>query len=450
MTQNKEHSPQTLNDGARSAAALRVPGPLLRDRIIAAAVEALQELTAARLLTAIGTRDIARRAGASPASIFHHFGSVESLAEAVVARVFNPKTLPTESVNALIAHITSSSLPADAGRMMHTQEFERLSADPELRLRLGLWALGGDSTDAAYGDYLRSTDSSIASSAERLFAAWGRELRPPWTLKSFIASQVALLNGSVVRHLVDPGASDKNQFARAASSLSLLALRLKGDTHTLDDRLAEMNYFPMRDARTLRPITDAAGRKRALILDAAADLFVVRGYKQTTFAQIARAARVSESTVYVHFSSKSALASELFLKQASDLLVSRASDRPAPPQTRDENVHALHELLTTLAIFVATHIDTAPEYASGLIGSATDIANDQLLEAVVSHVARISSHPGAAAAAEETAKLIVIGLISRVVQHPADPAEKSSSDVLALIGIALPDRAASIPLEGRS
>lgn len=60
-------------------------------------------------------------------------------------------------------------------------------------------------------------------------------------------------------------------------------------------------------------IRDDTRDKRAVIIEAARELFAQQGYEETTVAQIARAAGVAVGTVYLHFQDKHALWVEVCL-----------------------------------------------------------------------------------------------------------------------------------------
>lgn len=62
----------------------------------------------------------------------------------------------------------------------------------------------------------------------------------------------------------------------------------------------------------------ARSAKASLILDAAFELFLARGFDAVSTDLIAKTAGVSKATLYAHFPSKEALFSELLLKQCAD------------------------------------------------------------------------------------------------------------------------------------
>jgi len=71
-----------------------------------------------------------------------------------------------------------------------------------------------------------------------------------------------------------------------------------------------------------------APETRARIADAALDLFVSRGYTETTIDQIAEAAGVSRRTVFRHFATKQAILFD-HLAVRRDFALSRLQERPS-------------------------------------------------------------------------------------------------------------------------
>lgn len=67
-----------------------------------------------------------------------------------------------------------------------------------------------------------------------------------------------------------------------------------------------------------RPSSDETGRKR--ITDAAARLFLERGYAQTTLRDIAAAAGIKAGSIYYHFDSKEALFLDV-LEQGMEVMI---------------------------------------------------------------------------------------------------------------------------------
>ncbi len=92
----------------------------------------------------------------------------------------------------------------------------------------------------------------------------------------------------------------------------------------------------------------AATQERILV--AATELFLSRGYENTTIAQVAEHAEVSRATVFWHFSDKESLFRECFNRICEPFRVSLARDFSSfPPERRLKEQVALYQA------FVAEH-----------------------------------------------------------------------------------------------
>jgi len=337
--------------------------PDTRQSLVDEGVRALLELTPVALVSAVGAKEISRRCGVQVSTLYHHFGSLQKYAEAVTSQVFDPGEFGVAAILDGVSRIHSSGLPVEVSRAMHRSEFARVRDDPELRVRLGLWALGGEGMDRAYGDMLRVVDGRIAASAERMFADWGREISPPFDAQTFVAAHSALLSGSVVRHLVNPEGIDVEKFTRTAQALTMVMLRVIGDRRTLDDRLSEINYYPLHN-RNGAPMTDRRSRTKARVLRAAAEHLGREDYRSITIASIARSAGTSPSTVYGLFDGVDDIAVQLLLKQGEDALGQAT-------WTDASGLEQLTERLHWAARFLAARFRYTAPYATKLVTGTT-------------------------------------------------------------------------------
>lgn len=394
---------------------------------------ALHELTAVQLVTAIGTRQIARRAEVSPAAFFHHFASVADFAAELTAWIYAPTTSPVALTVARLDAVRGASLPVDTEYGFHTAEFIRLAAAPDLALRQAFAVFGGPDAARAYGRYLDAMEDRISRVFAELMESWGREPRPPFDITALTALHMALVHGTVQRHRLSPDRIGADHFKRAAVALNLVLLRLRGDRHTVDDRVSEMNYYPLRDARTGREVTGQGAVTRARILTAAAELIGAHGFERTTIESVARVARVSESTIYGLFTSKSGLATALWVKQAQDMLATTDHGGLAPgPRLRAH--------LVDLARFTATHSDHAAPYLSGLVCHAPAV-DDSVREATRAVVAA-ARRAGAVRSdldGDDFADLLLSTLLSRVLGVPSEGADEAADWTLRVLAATTPD-----------
>jgi AcrR family transcriptional regulator len=97
------------------------------------------------------------------------------------------------------------------------------------------------------------------------------------------------------------------------------------------------------------PLTGKAATQER-ILAAASELFLQRGYDNTTIAQVAEHAQVSRATVFWHFSDKESLFRECFNRLCEPFRVSLARDQSnLPPEKR------LREQVELYRTFIAAH-----------------------------------------------------------------------------------------------
>jgi AcrR family transcriptional regulator len=103
-------------------------------------------------------------------------------------------------------------------------------------------------------------------------------------------------------------------------------------------------------AEIARPQLTGKAATQERILAAATELFLGRGYENTTIAQVAERAEVSRATVFWHFSDKESLFRECFTRICEPFRVSLARDYSnLPPEKR------LREQVELYQSFVAQH-----------------------------------------------------------------------------------------------
>ena len=122
-------------------------------------------------------------------------------------------------------------------------------------------------------------------------------------------------------------------------------------------RAAVAGVMPAEDAA---PLTGKAATQERILVSAT-ELFLTRGYDNTTIAQVAEHAEVSRATVFWHFSDKESLFRECFNRLMEPFRVSLARDQSAlPPEKRlRENV----ELYASMVQLHRDHIEGALRWA---------------------------------------------------------------------------------------
>lgn len=94
------------------------------------------------------------------------------------------------------------------------------------------------------------------------------------------------------------------------------------------------------------PLTGKAATQERILV-AATELFLSRGYDNTTIAQVASHADVSRATVFWHFSDKESLFRECFSRLCEPFRISLARDQSSlPPEKRLREQVALYRTFT--------------------------------------------------------------------------------------------------------
>jgi AcrR family transcriptional regulator len=395
-----------------------------RKALLDAGLAMLSELTAADLVAAMRTRAVATRAGVSPPAFFHHFDSVEAYADALVDLAF---TIPAGGLRGTVVDglrdAQRAQSPAQQSVSYHARDLEQLSSDASHRARLGLWALGGPKADVAFARFQAEAERQLLPQAQALHRAWGREVRPPFDLQSYLALQIGLLYGASIRHVLDPSVVSVERYARAASAFSIVTLRPVGDRRTMDDRLAEMNWLPAPPG----PKGSGGQRRqatRARLLDAAGDLFGDHGYEATSIAQLARAAGVHVATLYDHFPSKAHIGMVLLNQRAEQALAAGV----AAPHLDARARLSLH--LEALAELAQTHEQIARVYLAALAcGDQAAAAAHTIFSSTMQRLADVE--PTATEAENErAAEQVLVATIGAMLRHPGDgPASAAAAGI---------------------
>lgn len=336
-------------------------GSDVRRRLVDAGVQSLRQVMPERIVSAVGTREIARRAGVSQAAFFYHFPDLASYAEAVLDAVFPlDRSDEVELITGAIRIFAAANRPAEVGKLLFEGGLAQRAGDPTFRTRLGLWALGGAALDDRYRRFFAVADEPAAWATAAVFDTWRRELRAPLDLDGFVRYLSALQLGAAIRQLVDREGFDVGAYAAVTTATTAAVLRRPDDRRSMADQLAELNYFPGEAKR-------AAGRTRATatrerVLDAAGELFDDHGIDQVSIALVSRRAGVSPATVYSLFQSKDGIAGALLGRRWR-------ARRPAPPDAADGDLDATGELrdhLGLVGVLARERRDLGEVYAAAL------------------------------------------------------------------------------------
>jgi AcrR family transcriptional regulator len=269
------------------------------------------------------------------------------------------------------------------------------------------------------------------------------EPRPPYDLDGIVAVGNALCLGAYVGHVLDPDLMTVERFAYGITSTVMVGARLKGDNRTMDDRLAEMNYYPRTASHTARPVFAADGGTRERFVQAAAELFAEHGVEATSVGLPARRVGVSPSTFFNLYKSKNQVALAL-LDRYAELHMSVRPDRCGPADTVMEHLVATAEITTNheeLARILlgelaaddtgrvgATFIDPLIELLAAMPGvdrvDEKDVISDLAQAMITLVVQRMLRRPGfGAASAARWALRLLPDQSPRTDRRPLQPAE---------------------------
>ncbi len=391
----------------------------VRERILDAALTALRELDLEQLLSAVGVRELATRAGVGTSSVYHHVGSLAALADALEQRVYTVGATPTTVTRPGIAQLSTTDFPLQVALDMHTADLQRLIGDAGLRTRMWLWTLGGQRARARYRDYLRTIDERLAELTELMYSAWDREPRPPLDYLTLVAVIVAGAQGSAFRQLVAPDDDLAEQYPRTQVALSTTMLRRIGDHRDLHAQLVGMTYLP--PGRAGEGAAASSGSTAASrILFSAGELFRLQGFEDTTLAQVARRADVSASTVHRYYDGKNAIALALLASEATDLLPSPS----APDQL------TLRHHLELVVEFARARLRYLAPYVAALLTG--DLPDDEPLLAGTAALLPHAQHG-------TVARRLLLVLLQRLHHDPGDPAAELAAGAVELLGLTEPD-----------
>ncbi len=179
--------------------------------------------------------------------------------------------------------------------------------------------------------------------------------------------------------------------------------------------------------------TPAPGDGKQRILDAAAELFLTRGYAETSIRLIADAVGIKPASIYHHFTNKDSLLTEIL--EIGMLAVDRAFDDAAastPPEPADRlerHVAAHLEALFAHHAFTATHVTVFP-FAPPAVRNAAVAARDDYEARWAELLGEIA--PQLEPDALRIARLALFGAMNSSVQW-FDPKTSSTADLASAI-----------------
>ena len=349
-----------------------------RDRLVRAAFLELVDQPLHKALGGITTAQVARRAGVTTGSFFHHFANAAEFADAIALSYAQPPSDVHEGIGEINEVLQDVHL-LDIMRTSLTAAWQRFHSDEVLptsfRVQMQLWAHHdqplsepvdgfGTLADILRHDYRLRQDEAVGVWSALLERA-GRKILPPFTLDALAVTLTSLFQGLVIRAAVDGESVPDELFAQVATALGA-ALTVPRGSHI---RLADLTR-PLRDESRLSPQARSGARRRretrARITEASSDLFA-DGWESVSASEVAEAAGVSTQTVFNSFRSVRTVAATIFARNLPE--IRRIAIGQDPSTEGMPPVERLEAALRRLSEAVAAD----PEPARALLGERVEV-----------------------------------------------------------------------------
>jgi AcrR family transcriptional regulator len=343
-----------------------------RERLVLAGRQLVDELSLPKLFAGATTAQVARRAGVTTGSFFHHFPNHAAFVDALVTSILPEPEDLRDQVDELVDSLAYMDLLEvlranlrDTWELNSTHEQMRR----DLRLQFLLWShhdrelSSGTDQAGTVGDVLRHSyrirRDQAAAGWRRLLTSTGRTFIEPFDPERMADLMVALYEGLLVRHQVDPAAIDDTLFADVAAALATSFTVPLGSRVRMADLIDPTS--PLRDPGRLSPQARSGARRRRetrhRITEAATGMFD-RGWETVSASEIAEAAEVSNQTVLNLFDSVREVAASTFVRHLPQLR------QVAQETSGDDPLVAAYLVLSRLAELTVAD----PEPARALLG----------------------------------------------------------------------------------
>jgi AcrR family transcriptional regulator len=180
-----------------------------RADLLAAGARLLREQPVGSVFTQVTAGEVARRAGRTIGAFYHHWPDQDSYRRELLGYVLAPERLPTSE--------TAQDLAAGVEGQLPTEELLRRNARanlvygmhrPEYAVIIAMWAQAY--ADEGVRELLRRQYDDVRITLlpvyAQLFAANGWVPRPPFTMETISVTVTALVEGFVLRAVVEPDA----------------------------------------------------------------------------------------------------------------------------------------------------------------------------------------------------------------------------------------------------
>jgi hypothetical protein len=192
------------------------------ESLLRAGAELLADNPVGDVLSQLKATAIAARAGRTTGAFFNIWPTQDAYRTALLGwirqeRVHSRRAVEQENAAVLKAQGPDVRL-TEIVRGAANANFRALMADPMTRLEIALWAFAASRSDVEdestakargeAGDYLRAlydeVDRDLVPTYTYVLDALGRRMRPGWTVDDLAVSLTALVQGLLMRAVVDP------------------------------------------------------------------------------------------------------------------------------------------------------------------------------------------------------------------------------------------------------
>lgn len=178
-----------------------------RQVLLDAGRELAHDRPSAAPLEHVRLTEVAKRAGVSVGALYHYWESQDDYREDLLDDLFSPDRYPPSAVPQMLEAVVEAGLPlSELVRLGAEAEFRRLSESPELRMLMAMWAPGDAEVTPRIAEQYQAVGERWAGFYEEALAAYGLEIRPPFTYETMAALITALGEGLVVRSSIDAAA----------------------------------------------------------------------------------------------------------------------------------------------------------------------------------------------------------------------------------------------------
>jgi AcrR family transcriptional regulator len=213
-----------------------------REALLQAGVELLRDKTLREVLGALSTRAVARRANRSVGSFFHHWPSAEAYVDDLIAHIFSAGLLPEnvdEIARGLEELLVDSDDPLAGLHAILNANFADTANDPFFAVELLLRSQSNDQVRAGLRAFYRQTERIIPV-YESFASALGTQPREPFDYVTVSVALTALLEGLVLRALVDPDRVPPTLYGDLVLAFLTVLFRRQDDAATARDLIASL------------------------------------------------------------------------------------------------------------------------------------------------------------------------------------------------------------------